>query len=315
MARNSAQRKLFNPFYGVLYLNRGGYGHILRLADTPIVLKISHRIVNGTAANEARAAENLEILRRERALYEALAITPPHPNIVQYFLSTDIAIFMKFEPETLERRLSCQLATSLPAERQFRWIKKIASAASWLERLDYFHGDLRLESILLDETEQVKICDFGRPKKRGMEGRGGDIPFLSPAKNAVAGPAHEQFAVGSCIYTIRTGEAPYGHWETPDEYKKMYDALVRGEYPPAEDDGVLGHIVSSCWHSSYDKMEDVEAAIKQAVGMLCEESSPVCLSPEEHDICVRKCQEFLAQQGQETKEKQWGLIVLRCLAN
>ena len=83
--QHSAQRKLFNPFRGTVYLNRGGHGHIFRLADTRIVVKIAHRITNSTAGEEARAAENLEILRRERTLYEALANEPQHPNIVQYF--------------------------------------------------------------------------------------------------------------------------------------------------------------------------------------------------------------------------------------
>jgi hypothetical protein len=92
---------------------------------------------------------------------------------------------------------------------------------------------------------------------------------------------------------------PYGQWGTPDEFQKMYDALVQGEYPPTEDDGVLGHVVSSCWHSSYESMQDIEAAIGKAVGMLCEEGSAACLSPEEHDICVEKCREFIARQGEQ----------------
>lgn len=302
MAQHSAQRKLCNPYRGISYLNRGGHGHIFRLADTATVVKIAHRIVNCTAAEEARAAENLEILRRERALYRALATKPPHPNIVQYFLSTDIAIFMKFEPDTLERRLSRRFVAPIPEERQFRWVKEIANAASWLESLGYFHGDLRPENILLDETEHVKICDFGRAQKRGCKIEVATYPFYRPAKNAVATPAHEQFAIGSCIYTIRTGEVPYGQWETPDDFKKMYEALVREEYPPTEDDRVLGHVVLSCWHSRYDSMGDAEVDINQAIGTLCEDGSATCLSPEEHDACVRKCQEFLAQHEQGHRE-------------
>jgi serine/threonine protein kinase len=214
----------------------------------------------------------------------------------------DIAIFMKFEPDTLERRLSRRFETPIPEARQFRWIKEIASAASWLESLDYFHGDLRLENILLDETEHVKVCDFGRAMKRGCKIDVATYPFYCPAKNPVAGPAHEQFAIGSCIYTIRTGEVPYGQWETPEDFKRMHEALLQGNYPPTEDDAVLGHIVSSCWHSSFESMGDVEAAIERVVGQLCEEGSAICLSQEEHDICVQKCREFLAQQGQEHRE-------------
>jgi serine/threonine protein kinase len=258
VAQESGQSKLLNPFRGTVYLNHGGYGHIFRLPDTALVVKIAHRIVNGTAGEETRAAENLEILQRESAVYDAQATKPPHPIIVEYFLSTDIAIFMKFEPDNL-KRLSRRSANPIPEERQFRWITQIASAASWLDTLDYFHGDLRPENILLDEAEHVKVCDFGRAQKRGSKVEVATYPFYSPLKNAVAGPAHEQFAIGSCIYTIRTGEVPYGQLETPEQFRRMYDALVQGEYPPTEDDDVLGHVVSSCWLSTYDSMKEVEA--------------------------------------------------------
>jgi serine/threonine protein kinase len=123
-------------------------------------VRIAHCILNGDKSEEARAAESLEILRQERALYEALATKPQHPNIVQCFLSTDIAIFMKFEPDNLERRLNRRLVTPISQEQQFHWAKEI---------LDYFHGDLRSENILLDEAEHVKVCDFGRAQKRGCK--------------------------------------------------------------------------------------------------------------------------------------------------
>ncbi|KAL2190281.1 hypothetical protein L209DRAFT_740882 [Thermothelomyces heterothallicus CBS 203.75] len=128
------------------------------------------------------------------------------------------------------------------------YIKGIASATSWLERVDYY-GDLWPENMLLGETEQVKVCDFGRARK------------------GVVGLAYEQFAIGSCIYTIPTGEVPYGQQETPEQFRETYDARVRGEFPPTEDDGVLGHVVSSCWHATYEGIEDMEAAIQRAVGM------------------------------------------------
>ncbi|KAK3688046.1 hypothetical protein B0T22DRAFT_535295 [Podospora appendiculata] len=278
-----SNQKLFNPFRGTEYLTRGGYGHIFRLAiDTAVVVKIAHRIVGTgtTAGDEPRAAEALEILRRKRTVHEALdARQPPHPNIVEYFLSTDIAIFIKFEPETVERRPSRRFATPITEARQFLWIKEMASAASWLESLDYFHGDLRPENMLLDEAEHVKV---------------------------VAGPEHEQFAIGSCIYTIRTGEVPYGQWETPEEFKTMYDALVQGQYPSTKDDGILGYVISSCWHSSYSSVAEVEAAIERAVGgvMLCEhESGAAPRSVRDHDRCVQKCREFLAQQGEGGQEQ------------
>ncbi|KAH8912340.1 hypothetical protein BR93DRAFT_922306 [Coniochaeta sp. PMI_546] len=212
---------------------------------------------------------------------------------------------MKFEPETPETRLDRGLAVPIPEQRQFRWVQEIASATSWLESLDYFHGDLRPDNILLDTGEHVKLCDFGRASKRGCKIEVATYPFYRPCEDAVAGPAHEQFAVGSCIYNIRTGDVPYSQWTTPVEFRRMYDALVRGEYPPAEDDSVLGHVVLACWHSRYDSMKDLELAIGKAVGMLYQEDSvATALLPEEHNANVQRCRSFLSQQGLDNSKNK-----------
>jgi hypothetical protein len=81
----------------------------------------------------------------------------------------------------------------------------------------------------------------------------------------------------------------------------MYDLLAKGEFPATEDDSVLGHVVSSCWHSGYWTMKNVEGAIEQSVGTLCEVDGAACLSLEEHAAAVRECQEFLARQGQKSR--------------
>lgn len=171
MTPRSKQRKLFNPFRGTVYHNRGGYGHIFRVPETAIVVKIAHRVVNSTAREEARAAENLEILRRERVVYEALATKSPHPNIVHYFLSTDIAIFLKFEPDNLERRLSRHLETPISEEWQFCWIQEIASAATWLETLDYFHGDLRQKTFFWMRPSMSRSATSGAPRSADARSR------------------------------------------------------------------------------------------------------------------------------------------------
>lgn len=120
-------------------------------------------------------------------------------------------------------------------------------------------------------------------------------PFYRPAMNPVSGPAHEQFAIGSCIYTIRTGEMPYGAWQTREEFMVMHNALLQGKLPPTDGDSVLGHVVSACWHSGYDTMADVEAVVGRAVGeTIREDDTAACLSSEEHAVYVRKCEEFLA---------------------
>ena len=221
----SGTKETFQSLPWVSMPHSRGYGHIFRLAETAIVVKIAHRIVNGSADDDARAAESLEILRRERALYERLATKPQHPNIAEYFLSTDVAIFIKFEPETLERRLSRRSAAPIPDDGNSAGSRRSQAPRPGSRALVTSMATCG-RKFLLDQTQHVKICDFGGAQKPGCKVEVATCASYRPGIDVFAGPAHEQFAIGSCIYTIRTGEVPYGQWETHEQFKKMYDALV-----------------------------------------------------------------------------------------
>lgn len=298
MSQMRAERTLFNPLQGTEYIERGGYGHIFTITGTVIAVKIAHRILNGTQAEDERATESLQILHHERAVYEALAAKDSrHPNIVEYFLSTELAIFMRLEPSTVDKRLQCRTEMPIDEGRQFRWILETASAASWLESLGYFHGDMRPDNLLLGPAEHVKLCDFGRTAKEGTRIEVATYPFYRPSKDATAGAAHEQFALGSCAYTIRTGQVPYGEWTTPSEFQDMYDALVCGDFPATDDDRILGHFVASCWRAEFQSMKNAEEALSKVVGLRIEEQKRpgISLLREDHDALVQYCRDFVSR--------------------
>ncbi|KAH7317666.1 kinase-like domain-containing protein [Rhexocercosporidium sp. MPI-PUGE-AT-0058] len=120
--------------------------------------------------------------------------------------------------ESLQTRLKEQNERPITDQMQHRWIKQFASAAAWLEQLDYFHGDMRPGNILLDGSGHVKLCDFGNTTKRGEELPATTYPYYRlrvDRSSPLAGPASEQFAMGSCIYTIRTGHEPLDHLKRP----------------------------------------------------------------------------------------------------
>ncbi|KAI0473977.1 kinase-like protein [Xylariaceae sp. FL0804] len=304
MVQAQTGRVLYNPFHGTEYLDRGGYGYLFRLPGTVIVVKIPYRLKDGDAEDNARAIESMREHQRERAAYEALATRAPHPNIAQCFLSTDLGIFLKFEPDSIEKRLLRQSEAPVPEALQFRWADEIARASCWLESFDYFHGDLRPGNVLLDDAGHAKVCDLGRARKRGSAIEVATYPFYRPGRGggAVAGPAHEQFAVGSCIYSIRAGEVPYGEWLTPADFQERHDALVRGQYPSTGHDRVLGSVVSSCWNARYASMAEVADAVARAIKKSSVSSQDdggvaMCLPPEEHDACVSKCRAFVEKNA------------------
>ena len=147
------------------------------------------------------------------AVYEAFLAEPYHPNIVQCFMSNSEAVFMMYEPDSLAKLLERQRFEHLdptPELLQFLWIRQLASVAAWLVELDYFHGDMQPANVLLEAADHVKVCDFERTTKRSLKIPAVTWPFYRPTEAGpiVAGPTNEQFSIGSCIYTIRSGGHP-----------------------------------------------------------------------------------------------------------
>jgi len=232
----------------------------------------------------------------EMNVYKVLS-TKPHQNVLQPFLLiSPHAIFLPRMKESLESRLHQQNERPITVQMQHRWIKQIASGAAWLEHLDYFHCDFGPPNLLLDEDDHIKICDFGNAMERGEKIPGMQVPFYKALpldhERLPAGPATEQFAIGSCIYMIRTGNEPLGHLDWPEQLA----ALVRGDYPSTDSDTVFGQIIHDCWHSKYETMAQVE----QAIGLVlpdceCDKGASV-MDPATCDARVADCRKFAEEK-------------------
>ena len=54
-----------------------------------------------------------------------------------------------------------QTTGALSEDRARMWTSQIASAVRYMHDLDIAHRDLKLENLLLDSSDNIKICDFG----------------------------------------------------------------------------------------------------------------------------------------------------------
>ncbi|CCE33443.1 uncharacterized protein CPUR_07367 [Claviceps purpurea 20.1] len=152
--------------------------------------------------------ESAAKIAHEKSMHELL-MKHPHPNIVQCILCVPEGFFMERMEATLRTRIEQYSAGHVPSNRtKARWITQIASALSWIEGLGFVHGDLRPANILLTANENIRLADFDTSVKIGEELEAASDPFVKlnkGFKTPQAGPITEQFALGSCIYTIRFG--------------------------------------------------------------------------------------------------------------
>ncbi|KAI0172809.1 hypothetical protein GGR52DRAFT_546159 [Hypoxylon sp. FL1284] len=86
-----------------------------------------------------------------------------------------------------------------------QWMLQLCSAASFLEAHGYAHGDINPQNILLDGQDRLKLIDFDHSLKTGDHLDVGYEPYVRQHRGesggvyGVAGPATEQFALGSVL--------------------------------------------------------------------------------------------------------------------
>lgn len=143
-----------------------------------------------------------------------------HPHIIRmhnYFKDkTHNKVYMILEYACNGDLLTHIQKCGAASEYQGRnWTNQLASAVCYLHNLHITHRDLKLENILLDCHQNVKICDFGF-SKTGM----GELSNTFCGSKAYASPEillsqpydpkkSDIWALGVITYIIVTGRMPF----------------------------------------------------------------------------------------------------------
>ncbi|KAI9245910.1 kinase-like domain-containing protein [Sporodiniella umbellata] len=143
-----------------------------------------------------------------------------HPNVVMLYemITTESAIHIISE--------LCPNGDLLDAlelsggrcseERVHRWFGQLADAISFCHSQSIVHRDLKLENILLDTEDNVKICDFGfaryTQKNQYLETFCGSLSYSAPEiilRKKYTGPETDIWSLGVILYTLLAGEYPF----------------------------------------------------------------------------------------------------------
>jgi serine/threonine protein kinase len=106
---------------------------------------------------------------------------------------------------------------ALPVEKVQKVFTQLVGAVSYVHNSNCVHRDLKLENILLDKHENVKLCDFGFTRE--YEGKAsylqtfcGTICYSAPEMlkgEKYAGEKVDVWSLGVILYALLTGELPF----------------------------------------------------------------------------------------------------------
>ena len=213
VSENQANR--FGDYELLEEVAHGGMGVVFRARQMSL-----NRIVALKMILAGRLATEREV-QRFRAEAEAVAKLR-HPNIVaihevgihegQHYFSMDLVQGRNLASLVREH--------PLPPTTAARYVQAIAAAIHHAHEQGVLHRDLKPSNVLIDETDQPRITDFGLAK---LFETGSDITlsgqvlgspnFMPPeqaaGRNEEVGPQSDLYSLGAILYHLLTGRPPF----------------------------------------------------------------------------------------------------------
>ncbi len=196
-------------------LGRGGmgvvyFGRQVQL-DRPVAIKM---IRSGVLASQE------EVLRFYSEARSAARLD--HPNIVTVYQCGECDGHRYFSMDYVAGADLAKLIAAGPLEckRAARYVRDTARAIQYAHERGIVHRDLKPANVLVDESDQVHITDFGLAKlvgaETGLTASGaalGTPSYMSPEQ--ATGRVDEQhqatdiYSLGAVLFTLVTGQPPF----------------------------------------------------------------------------------------------------------
>ena len=263
------QQFVDNRYRLVETLGSGGMADVYLAHDDVLDRTLALKVLSNRYAEDE---EFIERFRREAQNAASLS----HPNIVSIFDRGETEdgtyyIAMEYLPGgTLKDRLVKR--GPLPARTAAAVALQIAEALKAAHDSDVVHRDIKPHNILITESGDIKVTDFGiaRAASSSTMTKTGSIlgtaHYLSP-EQAMGDPVRPQsdlYSLGVVLYEMLTGELPYDA-ETPIGIAMKH---VNGELrPPIEVDssipaGINAVVMRLLARNPEDRYSDSAALIK-----------------------------------------------------
>ena len=182
-------------------LGSGAFGNVYKVKDEATGMKYALKHVVHQSEESEAAMQEIDILGQISHANVVILITRDRRS---YADGLHELILMEYcAGGTLNKRLDRPSSDLV----NIKWMKQGTSALDYLHQKNVVHRDLKTENVLLTETEDIKLADFGLAR-----------PFLALKTNTRSGfstdPLLAKYYMNSPVGTP--------HWMAPEVFKGHY---------------------------------------------------------------------------------------------
>ncbi|KAH6615479.1 hypothetical protein B0J18DRAFT_280962 [Chaetomium sp. MPI-SDFR-AT-0129] len=176
----------------------------------------THKLTNGSKVVLKSANKDDSNLAREIHHHRQFV----HPHIARLYevIVTETLVWLVLEYCPGDELYNYLLQHGkLPVDKVQKTFTQLVGAVCYVHRQSCVHRDLKLENILLDKNENVKLCDFGFTRE--YEGKAnylqtfcGTICYSAPEMlkgEKYAGEKVDVWSLGVILYALLCGELPF----------------------------------------------------------------------------------------------------------
>ncbi len=286
MSREWTPSEPLGPYRLVERIAAGGMGEVWRAWDGRLKRPVAVKHVLPEILDQPGARERF---RREAEAGARLT----HPAVVQIYdlvesPEGDWIVMELVEGKTLRQVLA---AGPLAITRAARWGGEIAGGLAAAHAQGILHRDLKAGNVMITEAGRAKVLDFGVARSLAPPGTGqglgseatlsqsglvvGTFYAMSPeqAMGLPLGPRSDLFSLGSLLYEMLTGEAPF-RADSPAatlarvcSFRPLPARQLRAEIP-VEISLLVDRLLEKEPHARPQDAGEVAARLEEATGML-----------------------------------------------
>jgi len=250
----NSYQALLDEFSNKDLKNVGNYtlGRLIGKGSFGKVYLATHKLTNGSKVVLKSAKKDDSNLAREIHHHRQFV----HPHIARLYevIVTENLVWLVLEYCAGDELYNYLLKNGpLPVEKVQKTFTQLVGAVSFVHQQQCVHRDLKLENILLDKHENVKLVDFGFTRE--YEGKSnylqtfcGTICYSAPEMlkgEKYAGEKVDVWSLGVILYALLCGELPFD--DDDDNITRQKILTEDPKYPehlPAETVALLKQLLS-----------------------------------------------------------------------